>query len=144
MDDRIGPPEIARPMLIWRDRRFYPASYPATIVQVKDDRPSVFNKPGRPSNEESVDVFTGLVEGLGRLELVVRENGGRRLAIAWPELPAGEPLELGESVAVSGCCLTVVAAMGETFEIQAGPETLDRTNLGNENSRRSRESRARP
>src|ERR1700678_1092358 len=117
-------------MLIWRDRRFYPASYPATIVQVKHHRPSVFNKPGRPGDEESGDVFTGLVEGLGRLEQVIPENGGRRLTIAWPGLPAADPLQLGESVAVSGCCLTVVAATGETFEIQAGPETLDRTNLG--------------
>jgi riboflavin synthase len=77
-----------------------------------------------------VDVFTGLVEGLGRLEQAILENGGRRLTIAWPGLPASEPLQLGESVAVSGCCLTVVAATGETFETQVGPETLDRTNLG--------------
>ena len=79
-------------------------------------------------------VFTGLVEGLGRLEHVARENGGHRLTIAWPGLPAGKPLELGESVAVSGCCLTVTAAAGETFEVQAGPETLDRTNLGNKSA----------
>ena len=58
------------------------------------------------------------------------ENGGRRLTIAWPGLSAVDPLELGESVAVSGCCLTVTAAAGETFQVQAGPETLDRTNLG--------------
>jgi riboflavin synthase len=32
---------------------------------------------------------------------------------------------------VSGCCLTVTAATGETFQVQAGPETLERTNLGN-------------
>ena len=52
-------------------------------------------------------MFTGLVEGLGRLEQIVEENGGRRLTIAWPGLSGDEPLELGESVAVSGCCLTV-------------------------------------
>jgi riboflavin synthase len=75
-------------------------------------------------------VFTGLVEGLGRIERIVEENSGRRLTIAWPGLSAGEPLELGESVAVCGCCLTVVAATGETFQVQAGPETLNRTNLG--------------
>jgi riboflavin synthase len=41
-------------------------------------------------------------------------------------------LELGESVAVNGCCLTVVATEPEyeTFDVQAGPETLLRTNLG--------------
>jgi riboflavin synthase len=41
-----------------------------------------------------------------------------------------EPLALGESVAVCGCCLTVVAAAGDSFAAQAGPETLLRTNLG--------------
>jgi riboflavin synthase len=76
-------------------------------------------------------VFTGLVEGLGRVERIVEENGGRLLTIVWPGLSTSEPLELGESVAVSGCCLTVTAATGELFEVQAGPETLARTNLGN-------------
>jgi riboflavin synthase len=75
-------------------------------------------------------VFTGLIEGLGRLERIVTERGARRFTISWPELSASDPLELGESVAVSGCCLTVVATEGVTFEVQAGPETLDRTNLG--------------
>jgi riboflavin synthase len=79
-------------------------------------------------------VFTGLVEGLGRLDHIALENGGLRLTIGWPGLSAAEPLELGESVAVSGCCLTVTAAAGEAFEVQAGPETLDRTNLGNKSA----------
>jgi riboflavin synthase len=39
-------------------------------------------------------------------------------------------LKLGESVAVNGCCLTVVAMADREFELQAGPETLARTNLG--------------
>ena len=79
-------------------------------------------------------MFTGLVEGLGRLEHIAVENGGRRLTIVWPGLSVLEPLELGESVAVSGCCLTVTAAAGETFQVQAGPETLDRTNLGSKSA----------
>jgi riboflavin synthase len=73
-------------------------------------------------------VFTGLVEALGRVELVTEEGSGRRFAISWPALP--EPLALGESVAVNGCCLTVIATEGERFDVQAGPETLLRTNLG--------------
>jgi riboflavin synthase len=73
-------------------------------------------------------VFTGLVEVLGRVERVDEEGPGRRLALAWPGLDA--PLAIGESVAVNGCCLTVVAAEGERFDVQAGPETLLRTNLG--------------
>jgi riboflavin synthase len=75
-------------------------------------------------------VFTGLVEGLGLVERVAEENAGRRLAIVWPGLPTGEPLKLGESVAVNGCCLTIAAAVDARFEVQAGPETLARTNLG--------------
>ncbi len=73
-------------------------------------------------------MFTGLVEALGRVDEVAEEGPGRRFRLAWPGLP--EPLTLGESVAVNGCCLTVVAAEGATFDVQAGPETLARTNLG--------------
>jgi riboflavin synthase len=73
-------------------------------------------------------MFTGLVEALGRVERVADEGAGRRLTIAWPGLEA--PLALGESVAVNGCCLTVVRAEGPGFDVQAGPETLLRTNLG--------------
>ncbi len=52
------------------------------------------------------------------------------MTIDWPERPALDPLEIGESVAVSGCCLTAVAILGTRFDVQAGPETLARTNLG--------------
>ena len=75
-------------------------------------------------------MFTGLVEGMGRLERLVDENAGRRLTIVWGDLVGSEPLKLGESVAVNGCCLTVVNLAGTNFEVQAGPETLARTNLG--------------
>jgi riboflavin synthase len=81
-------------------------------------------------------MFTGLVEALGRVVRVVEEGPGRRLTLAWPDrIDTGPPaLVLGESVAVNGCCLTVVAAAAEsenpTFDVQAGPETLLRTNLG--------------
>lgn len=75
-------------------------------------------------------MFTGIVEVLGRIERAAREDAGARLALRWPGLDAHEPFALGESVAVNGCCLTVVAAEGEVFEVQAGPETLSRTNLG--------------
>ncbi|QDV38855.1 riboflavin synthase [Tautonia plasticadhaerens] len=75
-------------------------------------------------------MFTGLVEVLGRVDRVVEEEVGRRFALRWPGLDPGEPMAMGESVAVNGCCLTVVALDGEAFEVQAGPETLLRTNLG--------------
>jgi riboflavin synthase len=74
-------------------------------------------------------MFTGLVEGYGAIERVVDRDGGRTLTILRPDVFASEPLEVGESVAVSGCCLTVAATTGSQFDVQAGPETLARTNL---------------
>ena len=73
-------------------------------------------------------MFTGLVEVLGQSSDVVQENAGKRLILTWPGLD--EALAIGESLAVNGCCLTVVASKGDQFEVQAGPETLLRTNLG--------------
>ena len=81
-----------------------------------------------PNPRRDAALFTGLVETLGRVERVDDEASGRRFRLAWPGLSS--PLALGESVAVNGCCLTVVAAEGTTFDVQAGPETLLRTNLG--------------
>ena len=73
-------------------------------------------------------MFTGLVEALGIVAGVEFEGPGKRLMIEWPDL--AEPLALGESVAINGCCLSVVKSVGPRFEVQAGPETLERTNLG--------------
>ncbi|MDX9723399.1 MAG: riboflavin synthase, partial [Myxococcota bacterium] len=50
----------------------------------------------------------------------------------FPHRP-GEPsesLQLGDSVAVNGACLTVVELNGDRFAVQASPETFRRTNLG--------------
>lgn len=74
-------------------------------------------------------MFTGLVEAVGRVEEVREEGPGRRFAVRWPDLGGGA-FVLGESIAVNGCCLTVIAADGDRFEVEAGPETLHRTNLG--------------
>ncbi len=72
-------------------------------------------------------MFTGLVETLGTVRQLSSEGAGRRLIIAADF--AGE-LALGESVAINGTCLTVVAHDAATCSFQAGPETLVRTNLG--------------
>jgi len=79
---------------------------------------------------EKTGVFTGLVQGLGRLERVIDQNAGRLLEIRSPEIAGDDPLRLGESIAVNGCCLTVVSILAGRFAVQAGPETLARTNLG--------------
>ena len=73
-------------------------------------------------------MFTGLVETLGTIDEIVADGVGRRLTVAVPAF-AGE-LTLGESVAVNGACLTVIAADAATCIFQLSPETLERTNLG--------------
>jgi riboflavin synthase len=72
-------------------------------------------------------MFTGLVECLGSVRSLGAAGAGRELVVAAPF--AGE-LALGDSVAVNGCCLTVVGHDGVTCRFQVGPETLARTNLG--------------
>jgi|SRR5579864_5001797 len=73
-------------------------------------------------------MFTGLVQALGRVERVTEEGAGRAMTLTWPALD--EPLAVGESVAVNGCCLTIVRKEEARFTVQLGPETLARTNLG--------------
>lgn len=73
-------------------------------------------------------MFTGIVEALATVVNLAPEPPGVRLAVALP-LCASE-LKIGESIAINGCCLTVVEIPGELVEFQAGEETLRRTNLG--------------
>ncbi len=73
-------------------------------------------------------MFTGLVEALGTVRRVVSTGAGKDLVLAAPSL--ANELALGESVAINGACLTVVERDAETCRFQAGPETLQRTNLG--------------
>lgn len=72
-------------------------------------------------------MFTGLVETVGTLAAATGGNP-RRLTIATSL--ASEPVRLGDSVAIEGCCLTVVAADARTLAFEAATETLTRTTLG--------------
>lgn len=73
-------------------------------------------------------MFTGLVVATGTLAGRVARGPGARLAVA-AVLP-GEPLALGESIAVDGACLSVAAILPDGFEVDASAETLARTTLG--------------
>ena len=69
-------------------------------------------------------MFTGIVEELGR---VGRRRSGRLEFLA-PEVSADA--EVGASIAVNGCCLTVVEHGRGWWAADLSPETLSRTNLG--------------
>lgn len=71
-------------------------------------------------------MFTGLIEDLGAVGGVRELAAGRRLRIA---AGFGGELALGDSVAVNGVCLTVVAFDASGFEADVSPETLRVTNL---------------
>ena len=74
-------------------------------------------------------MFTGLVQALGTVRAATDDgHGGRTLTVS--EAAIGPKLEVGESVAVNGACLTVVSREGDAFAFQVGPETLARTALG--------------
>jgi riboflavin synthase len=97
-------------------------------------------------------MFTGLVEGTAILHEVIPETAGVRLVFEFqfPATSEASPVNLGDSVSISGCCLTVVdiqpalrepqgdsSAAGNSLRggpllvaFQAGEETLSKTRLG--------------
>lgn len=73
-------------------------------------------------------MFTGLVEETGRVVGIELEARSGKLTVSAPIVHEG--LKLGDSVAVNGCCLTVIAQEADRLTFDAVPETLIRTNLG--------------
>ena len=74
-------------------------------------------------------MFTGLIEGVGRLASREARGGDARLRIDAGTLPFND-VQLGESIAVNGVCLTVVAFDADGFDADASNETLGVTTLG--------------
>ncbi len=74
-------------------------------------------------------MFTGLVAGTGKLLSRDKRGPGYRLVID-TGLTGFGALELGESIAVAGACLTVVAQGGASFDADVSIETAERTTLG--------------
>jgi riboflavin synthase len=79
--------------------------------------------------QEACLMFTGLVEGVGRLAARESRGGDARLRIDAGTLPF-DGVTLGESIAVNGVCLTVVGFDADGFEADASNETLALTTLG--------------
>ncbi len=74
-------------------------------------------------------MFTGIIEGVGRLQSVQPIGGDVRLRIATGSLDFSQP-KLGESIAVNGVCLTVIAFGADWYDADASTETLALTTLG--------------
>ena len=73
-------------------------------------------------------MFTGLIEGTGKLKTIEPRGKDMRLSIeASFDL---EGFQAGESVAVDGVCLTVVSWQARTFTVDVSQETLSRSTLG--------------
>jgi riboflavin synthase len=73
-------------------------------------------------------MFTGIVTAVGGVDRLDVLDGAARLTVTAPGF--AEALELGESVAVDGVCLTVSAVAGDRFTADLMPETLARSTLG--------------
>ena len=74
-------------------------------------------------------MFTGLIAGVGRLAARETRGGDARFTIETGTLPF-DGVQLGESISVNGCCLTVVEFDATSFAIDASNETLALTTLG--------------
>ena len=72
-------------------------------------------------------MFTGLIEEVGSVLGIQATNRGTHLQIVAPRV--AEKIQIGDSIAVNGCCLTVAAHRDEQFAFDLLEETLDRTNL---------------
>ena len=73
-------------------------------------------------------MFTGIVEELGTVLAVEQEGDAARIRIGATQVLDGA--KLGDSTAVDGCCLTVVAQGDDWWEADVSDETLRRTTLG--------------
>lgn len=73
-------------------------------------------------------MFTGIIEHLGTIEALDLNPGGGRATIHAPSVMAG--LAVSKSIAVNGCCLTVVALGQEDFSADLSAETIQKTSFG--------------
>ncbi len=74
-------------------------------------------------------MFTGIVEETGKAVAINRSPTGARLILQAPTISRG--IRIGESIAVNGCCLTVVEHIENNLSFDLLGETLERTTLGN-------------
>jgi len=74
-------------------------------------------------------MFTGIIQAVGRVAALTPQGGDLRISIDTGSLPM-ENVKLGDSICVSGCCLTVIEKHARGFDADASKETLSLTTLG--------------
>ncbi|HEY3644060.1 MAG TPA: riboflavin synthase [Gammaproteobacteria bacterium] len=74
-------------------------------------------------------MFTGIIQAIGKIEALTPQGGDLRLSIATGELPM-QDVNIGDSICVNGCCLTVIAKREHAFDADVSKETLSLTTLG--------------
>jgi riboflavin synthase len=68
-------------------------------------------------------MFTGIVEGIGRIAAALPRGEGLRIAVEVAALDRSD-IRVGDSIAVAGCCLTVVERSGDQLSFDVSAETL--------------------
>lgn len=71
-------------------------------------------------------MFTGIVTSIGKIDKVVPRDGGLRLTLDAGMLDLSD-VAVGESIAVNGVCLTVIASHGDHFDVDVSQETINCT-----------------
>lgn len=74
-------------------------------------------------------MFTGIVQSTGRIVRVEPRGGDARLVLAAADIGPADAAP-GDSISVSGCCLTVIARDGDTLAFDVSNETLSLSTLG--------------
>ncbi|HET7394886.1 MAG TPA: riboflavin synthase [Gammaproteobacteria bacterium] len=74
-------------------------------------------------------MFTGIIQTVGKVKQLEAHGGDVRIGIGSGALDLNT-LKIGDSVAVNGCCLTVIAKLADGFAADASTETLALTTLG--------------
>ena len=75
-------------------------------------------------------MFTGLVEEKGSVVSIEPINDGTAIELTVAANVVHADANIGDSIAINGCCLTVIKIDGSQLSFEAGSETLSRTNLG--------------
>ena len=93
---------------------------------------------GPPTSPTSL-MFTGIVQAIGEVRAITPRGGDVELLYRAPALSSLDGVAIGDSISVSGCCLTVTRLTADSFAADASLETLKVTTLGRLASRAARE-----